>query len=517
MKKKLIAMGLVVIMLSVMVPATAFGGTIGTTITVNPPSSGSLSLSAGDFKAYKLFDLTVSGSGSSKNYAYTPVSAVAGFVAEYSDYGPSLKTYLESGSADMYALTKDLMAYNVAHPGAFSAVSATQSGDSVKFDSLDLGYYLVVGSGKAPANADVIAHCALVTVDAAGADFAVDLKADAPSITKQVWNHNLSGSDKWDDYTDINMGTVADFRLISKVPDYTHYKSYTFTVHDTMSAGLTFDKSSVAITVGGVKFDDFSVVTAVDNPAVAPDSFIIAFDSDVFVTLTKGADIVITYSAELNKAAVIGSPGNPNVASLEFSNNPYTTTAKNGQTHGSGGSTKKTPDTEVIVYTFDLSILKVDGNGGAPLEGAQFKICDANGEFMVLVDLTGGNYRLADSTDSTTTTILTSPATGLIHIDGLDAGVYHLTETQAPDGYNLLTAPIDALITHIAETSGAHIGEYRGSYTAPQIRVENNAGGILPSTGGIGTTIFYLVGIILTAVLAIYFVASRKRNVLRAK
>jgi len=493
-------------------------------ITVNGPSS--LVLTASDFAAYKLFDVKVSNTSTGKTYAYTPVAGLDGFLTAYPAYGAdadAFKAALDANSIDMFDLTKDLKAHFTT-----GGIAATQISDtSVRFNNLDYGYYLVVGKGEND-GVDVIAHCSLVTVDGIDKCATINLKADAPFITKEVLNHNLdNGNGDWDEWTDINIGTNAEFKLTSRVPvmsvsdgdfPYTGYKSYTFTVHDTMSAGLTFN-NDVNVYIGGsatpldASYYSVNIVSSGDGD---PTVFDIVFDPDLFVTLTENASIEITYSAELNEYAVIGAPGNPNTVSLEYSNNPYTTS------EGDGGDTGETPESVVIVYTFDLDIYKYTGtlygDDQESLPGAEFELRDSEGNVMSFVELADGIYRLATSADDAQdiTTVLISNDEGIIHIDGLDAGEYELEETEAPAGYNLIPGFITAItITH---------DDQEGAYTVwvddaetNTVNIQNNKGNELPGTGGMGTTIFYIVSAILTAGLVIFFVSRRKRNLLNAK
>jgi len=462
-------------------------------ITVNGPSG--LVLNANDFSAYKLFDVEVSGTGANKSFKYTPVAGLNGFLAAYPAYGANAEAFqqaLAANTIDMYDLTRDLRAYFTS-----GGIAATQiNGTSVKFNNLDYGYYLVAGKGQSD-GVDVIAHCSLVTVDEQDADVTISLKADAPEIEKEVWNHNLDdGNGDWTDWTDINMGYNAEFKLTSKVPDMTGYKSYTYIVHDRMSKGLSFN-NDVEVIVGGSPFTDFTV-TVSPIPTNDPDAqyaggtyIKIEFDPNVFVTLAKDVPIEIFYSAELNENAIIGAPGNPNKVRLEYSNNPY-----------DEDDTGDTPWDEVIVYTFDLEIFKYTGTLGGddeyPLAGAEFELRDSNGNVMSFIKINDGEYRLATSEDNVQNIVkkVISNENGQIHIDGLDAGEYDLEETKAPVGYNMIPGFITKIrITH-DDQEGAYT-VYADESETNVVNTLNNKGSKLPETGGIGRTIFYALGAIL--------------------
>jgi len=501
------------------------------TITVTPP--GSLVLDAGDFEAYKLFDVLVSMNGATKNYAYTPYGGTPDLITQFlartdmaTKYGTTWRIFrdnLQANSIDLTELTKDLKDSEL-----FTPISGAKVGSNVEFSNLDYGYYLVYGEGRANYDSTAnpsemaVAHSALITVDSLAKNGTINLKADAPSITKDVWNSNATAD--WDNMADANIGDIMKFRLTSRVPVMTGYKAYTFTVHDTMSAGLTFDPASVEVTIGSDEINNaaedgpfYAVVTGDDDPTIAPDTFQIVFDADWFVTLNPRANsdvedsgdydisIVITYEAELNENAVTGVSGNSNKAKLEYSNDPY------------NGGTGETPEDEVFVYTFDLDILKYDGNTGpsAPLAGAEFVLRVKDGADVVVVYVSDGNYRLATSEDAAPTepVILTSGSNGKIHIDGLEAGVYELEETKAPQGYNFVPGIITEItITH-TNSKGAYTVSVDGT-TVDIVNIENNSGTILPGTGGIGRTIFYAASAVITFGLIglIGFLAIRKRR-----
>ena len=537
-------------------PMTAFAAG-DAALTVNPPSS--LVLDAADFKAYKLFDVAVSGAVPDRNYAYTATAATEDFIAStglvfpFGNNSAAFKAYLEStGPApDMDLLNAALTAYADA-PGFHSDFQKNAVQDvspneaSVKFTGLDYGYYLIIGEGAvrdktgAATGEKVAAYSTLYTVEQAAET--INLKADAPSIGKEIWNHNVGGTPTdpddagWTDWTDLNIGDRADFQLRSRVPVMTGYKAYAFTVHDYMSPGLAFDAESVAVKVGDATLYegvDYEVNVASPIPNGDPRDnagleyedgayITIAFDPDRFIALAPGAAIIITYSAELNGAAVIAAPGNPNKAWLRYSNDPYTTE------EGNGGDTGETPEDEVRVYTFDLDILKYDGNNenadgfnpaDYPLSGAEFtlrRVVNSDSrppvEAVALEADGPGKYRLAvpgDALEDVITTLV-SNANGKIHIKGLDTGVYELEETKAPEGYN------PGFITEIAIThEGAGVYSFIiGEAETNRVDIANYSGGLLPGTGGIGIYVIFGAGGLMAILLIAAYVAYRRKRAL---
>lgn len=282
-----------------------------------------------------------------------------------------------------------------------------------------------------------------------------------------------------------------------------------------------------------------------------------------------GADIVIDYTAVINENAVIGSEGNDNVAKLEYSNNPNVTPdgdPENPDKPGPDDPKGETPEDRVITYVTGIELIKIDGANKDRLVGAEFEISgekinkvkvltgsfveDADGTYYKLKD---GSFTIEEASEETkdkyesteikytkteiaevieTTEEVSAKGTvgedGVLRFDGLAAGEYTIKEIVAPNGYNLLEDPIRLRVTCVVPdtvdndhdtaewgymANGAGMIDGRGSLNADgriELTIENSAGTLLPSTGGIGTTIFYAAGIILMAG-AVFFVVRRKR------
>ncbi|HIX65213.1 MAG TPA: LPXTG cell wall anchor domain-containing protein [Candidatus Anaerotruncus excrementipullorum] len=224
--------------------------------------------------------------------------------------------------------------------------------------------------------------------------------------------------------------------------------------------------------------------------------------------LTKDSEIVVTYTATLNEGATIGGAGNPNTVKLEYSNNPN---------QGGEGDTGKTPENKVTVFTFQLNIDKKDEKN-QPLKGAGFTLykydADAEGEEADKWSLVGTEIKGEDLTSFTW--------------EGLDAGRYKLVESTTPSGYNTMedieftiTAtfsdedPVSVDALNVAVTENPNLAEQpvmstdRDSGTISST-VVNESGAQLPSTGGIGTTIFYVVGGVLVVRAVVLLIAKRR-------
>ncbi len=341
---------------------------------------------------------------------------------------------------------------------------------TVEFDNLPLGYYLVVS--------DLGVLCSLNTTKP---NVEVVEKNGAPTADKTV--KNASGS--YDSGNDAGVGDTVEYKVVITVNDG---DPQNYVLHDTMT-GLTFNSGSVTILKNNDVFTSYAVVTNTDDNC----TFEIHFNKG---SLATNDVLTVTYSATVSANAVIGNAGNPNDIHLDYGND--------GHTSSSG--------TKTYVWSFDIfKYTEKDGKNQA-LAGAQFILYKVEGDakqYAVIVGdtLTGWTKNKEDATT------LTSPDNGKLSIKGLNAGTYYLEETKAPDGYNTLEAPITVTIeannAHVTGTASAKILQ-NGDDTDGTIKVLNNTGATLPSTGGIGTTIFYVIGGGLM-VAAIVLLVTKKR------
>ena len=360
--------------------------------------------------------------------------------------------------------------------------------------TLDSGYYLLVdtSSGNAAQNPALLQ----VTNDT---DINITDKSGAPSVGKTIEGEGEAAEG--------SIGDTFTFVLTATMPTtFEGYDSYKVVFKDTLSKGLTYNENAT------VSVEGFTVATSTDDA----DNTIITVTNDNVLDngVTAGSKITVTYTATLNSNAVVGAAGNPNTVKLEYSNDP------NWNGTPEQEPTKVTPEDKVVVFTFELDVTKVDGSNQASLEGAKFKLENKNGKWAT-VDANGKLTGWVDTKDSGS--ILTSGDDGLFKIIGLDQGTYKLHEIEAPAGYNLLKDPITIEITAtVTDTEDAQeltgltiqVGDKTGTGDVTTgivgTTVENNAGATLPETGGMGTTIFYIVGGIMV-VAAVVLLVTKKR------
>lgn len=384
-----------------------------------------------------------------------------------------------------------------------------------------------------------------VVLFAGPGDTKVRIKADKPSQDKQV-KENEAAKATWNEVADYNIGDAVPFKITSKVPNADAYTTYTMKFTDTMSAGLTlFDNwpntsvapsnvttaENIKVEIGGEDVTDETGVT-ITKTGLQDATFTVELkikESGTQKTWASAGDaIVISYYGVLNQSAVVGLDGNTNKSKLEYSNNPDDDTSKT-----------ETPEDTVIVFTYELDVNKIDGATEAVLPGAQFALKATDGEHSGKYVVVNGDGKVVDwqttapEADAAAvdgkTALLTSGSDGKFNVIGLDDGEYSLEEIKAPSGYNTISAiaiKIIAGTVHTAdgETASAALTELKidvaGTETEGTIStgivettVENNSGATLPSTGGIGTTIFYVLGSVMALGALVLLVTKRRVNV----
>lgn len=399
--------------------------------------------------------------------------------------------------------------------------TALTSGENTLAD----GYYLVVDTTEDVGEGGAYNTALLQVVG----NINITVKTDAPTVEKKVLEDDKYNKDGgygtgYNDVADYNMGDAVPFHLIGSVPDMSRYDTYKYIFHDTLSAGLTLNENSIKVYVASDKEGTDKAEITGWTKAVNGQSFTVSFtDLKTVSGVSQGKYIIVEYTATLNQNAVVGLDGNPNEVYLEYSNKPDQ--SGSGDTDNTGN----TPEDKVIVFTYELDTTKVDGQDNTKkLEGAEFKLHNADNKWAI-VDSNSRVTGWSDTEEGGST--LTSDANGLFKVIGLDDGTYYLKETKAPAGYNLMSSEITVVITatttngqtwtdgvassaltNLAVTAAGTAGTGDTSTGIAGITVANNKGSTLPETGGMGTTIFYVLGTILVLGAAIMLIAKKRMN-----
>ena len=388
------------------------------------------------------------------------------------------------------------------------------------------GYYLIKDADKSVTGDDVYTTYLVSVVG----NVTITPKGNKPTVVKKLkeTNDTTGETSDWQDGADYDIGDIVPFELTGTLPsNYADYKTYKYVFHDTLSEGLTYKGDAKVFVKNGESEADVTSSFTVNFGTITCNDLKGIED----VTITKDSKIIVRYSATLNEHAKYGKQGNPNEVCLEYSNNPNYTGA------GENSPTGQTPLDAVIVFTYKLDANKVepDGeNGTKPLKGAGFtlfKIVPGTETGTTLENQIGAEVKGTDKTE--------------FSWPGLDAGKYVLRETTTPAGYNTaadIEFEIEGAYVETTDTNGVASGtkpeltglvvkdssgntisgdaETGATFTATldstrsdiSTNVVNRKGTNLPETGGMGTTILYVVGAILVIGAGILLVTKKRMN-----
>ena len=516
--------------------ATVFGLAATTVATANAADNATLTVSTTDAKfagktvnAYKMFSATVSGDGQAVSYTLTDewkpffknstASGLTGATDEnVNDKANDYVSKLKDSALTAFAAKASNWAQNTANSitadaTAMVSADATNGSYTATFTDLDYGYYVVAVPGATLANASG-QYATLVSVDSTNVN--TDIKGDLPTVDKKV---QVDGTGK--DATDAKIGDTLTFTLTSTIPDMSAYDTYTFNFKDTLSKGLTFGQVTSVKVEGANSPLTVNTDYTVTTPTASNNNTLTVAMKD-FKTkqqVNAGKKITVTYTATLNKDAVVGGAGNVNSATIQYSNNP--------STNGTGES----EPSKVRVFTYGFTVDKYTGDqytdAATRLAGAKFTLAPKNGDPMSFVQVNAGSatanavYRVAKAGETDTTTTITTPASGKVVFQGLKNGEYTLTETKAPAGYNKLASAIGVKVngqnngtdtTHATVTityNNDNGNDYNQTASNGVIPVQNKSGAILPGTGGMGTIAFTVIGVLVIA-LGVAWTLKRK-------
>ena len=492
MKKLMAALLAVAMVCAMAIPAWAAEGTVHSSssdgkITINNAVKGQT------YKIYRILDLQYNDTANS--FRYVKNTKWGNFVDEQTSYltvdpKTGVVTWKKDVSADndgapIKTLAEVAGQYVKDQGTTFTADGSVKADSStVIFDKLPLGWYLVVSD---------LTTDAICSIDTTAKEVTIREKNGAPTVEKEV--EYASGS--WGQGNDGNVGDTVNFQTTINVTDG---NPTNYVLHDQMSNGLSFDAKSIVVKKNDKPFDSYKMGTPSDNC-----TFEIIFDED---SLQANDTVVVTYSATINNGAVVGPTGNENETWLKYGDNSETT----------HGKTK--------TYTWSFNIFKY--------------FTDSNNDMQYLADVEFVLYRKDNTANKTEyaqfnsnnkltgwteaeneATKLKTNATSTVAVEGLDAGTYFLKETATPTGFNSLTSDVEVKITSSCNilTGATYAVEYKmvneEGFTDTDeqkkvVPIENKRGTTLPGTGGIGTTIFYVVGGGLMVAAAILLITKKR-------
>lgn len=476
--KKWISILLTVAMLFTLAVPAAFaaameGDLTGGSITINNPAQGET------YNAYQILYLE-SYDPAAGAYAYKANSEWAEWLANQTDYvtidAQGYVTWVDGASAADFAKFAREQIDNKTVAGS---IIATADNTPATISGLKLGYYIV--------DSTMGSLCAL---DTTNPDVTIEEKNEQPTINKEVQEDS---NDSWGDKNDADISQTVNFKTT------VHAKpgAQDYVVHDKMSDGLTFG-SAISVKVGDTALAEGTDYNVVSTGLTDGCTFHVVFTQKYLNTITTDTDIAIEYTATLNENAIVGSPGNENEIWLDY---------------GDGSHTEHDKTT---TYTWELPIYKYtkgENNAQTPLAGAEFvlyKTVDGKNMYAQVVNRKPTGWTETKANAAT----LTSGTDGKVRVEGLDADTYYLEETKAPAGYNKLSEPVTVVISHTVSADGKTMTNTieQGEATITQVEIENKTGTELPSTGGMGTTLFYALGSVLVIGAGVLLVTRRRMS-----
>ncbi len=471
------------------------------------------------YSVYKLLDLTYNTSGTSYSYTIDPQSEwytffTTGDGASYVsvDITTYQVTWTGGGTgtgSQAEAFAKAALAYAEANNIDPTAYDVADDSGTLTFSGLEYGYYLIDSSLGT-----------VLTLDSTAPDVEVTDKNPSPTVDKTVMEDSSSS---YSESNTADVGEVVSFKI--EISD--GHASSNLVLHDTLSDGLTLNENSFTVQIGSSLASVDATVsdtyyTLTTTGLTDGCTFEIAFTDEFTSTiLTDTQIIIVTYSATVNSNAVISSTGNSNEAQVSYGNDSESTSDK------------------TTTYVYELYVYKytetTDTNTSVTTEtalsGAKFVLYrEINGtNYYVVLDSDGvvsgwTTYKTQDDIDTAyangeltdaeyaaavPATELETDSNGVVYFGGLDAGTYYLEETEAPDGYNLLNAPTTITIAQDGTITGATTITYNGD-DIDAIKIYNGSSEEMPSTGGIGTTIFYIVGGVMAVGAAVLLITRRR-------
>lgn len=510
--KKLLALLVVAVMLAAILPTALAAEPTTYSITITNAATEHT------YEAYQIFTGTLTTTGEGENAVTTLSDIVWGSgvsAAGQTALGKAadVAAELQNGATSVVEFGKSVNGYLDTVAGSDSE---PENGQYV-ISNLPAGYYLVKDQNNSLGNANDAYTQYLIRVVK---NVTAEPKSAKPTVDKKVHDETADAeagaTDGWGESADHAINESFQFKLTASLPvdtDFGAYETYKVVFTDTMSAGVTFE-SIASVTVDG-KTLAAGGYSCTANAGDSGKSWTLTIDNIKGVTdvnLNDGADIVVIYNAHLNEKAQVnhatGDTTNKNDVYLDFSNNPNAS--------GTGQPEMgRTPVDSVWVFTYEVDNTKVDATDSTkktPLAGAGFRLYDSTGttEIGLIYDASIFAYRPI-KIGETPVEMKSADSTGVFNIKGLDAGTYTLKETTVPAGYNKCDDyRVVISATHAENASGTSATTTLSDTSKVTNNIENKKGSTLPETGGIGTTLFYVIGSILV-IGAVVLLVSKKR------
>lgn len=466
------------------------------TITINGTTEGKT------YEIYKIFDLTYSGS----NVSYTIDNDWINFfnegglgesyIVDENNQDNSLNPitignitkYINITESNKVEFSEIALEYIASNNLTSDSAKVGDETTTVEFTNLDLGYYLVYPKGATDIKETYSTICSLTSTMP---NATMNVKAEYPEITKIA------------DKETVDVGELVKFTITGQVPTTTGYTKYTYMISDTWTSGLVLPSDDkIDFTV---KFGDTIITDVI--PTYTTNGFTLEFDMTKYQDY-KGEEITVTYNLKVTEDAI--SIDTNNSATLTYSTNPKDEEEK-----------VTTPPVIVKVYSSEIIINKFDAsNEDTKLEGAKFILSKVNEDGVTvyyqainddgiitsttetLIYTTTGLTEVKWVTNKEDASVLTTNNLGVIEFKGIENGNYSLIEIEAPNGYNLLPEPVDVTLEPEDEEVTKSVSMF--------VDVANSSGTELPTTGGIGTKIFMLLGSLLMGISSLILITNKR-------
>lgn len=524
---------------TMVIPAMSFSASAAANTITITNVNGADDKASHEYAAYKIFGGEVQDDGSIKEIVWVDAAkaAVLGALGENEvtcadDSAKTVAAVLNGLSAEkLKAVARSLAGADLGTGTTITSGAASTLAD---------GYYLFVDTATAPNGEDYATSFPMLQVYDASEGLEITTKGKFPTVEKKIKENDKTGDwdtdNRYNDTADFCIGDTVPFKLVGTIPDAEtlgYYEKYKYVFHDTLGPEFTLlNASGAEITnLTALAAADFTVTVAGTQ---VTSGYTVSATGTTSITITfenlKGLGIddaglgnqtvVVTYNAKLNENAQIGKPGQTNEVYLEYSNNPSNS--------GEGTpDTGRTPTDKVIAFTYELDVTKKDSvEQTILLGGAKFYLLNSAEQYAKVE-----NGKLVAWGAEADATLLETDGSGALSIAGLDDGAYMLWEQEAPNGYSLPEGEAaKTAFTISAKTSnsqtdndinGAELTELKitvaGTDSAGDLDegtvamdVLNSSSSQLPSTGGIGTTLFILCGSVGAAMTGIYLVSKKR-------